>query len=70
MFEALISQREAVSMLRKCDLSRTSAYNYLKRHVEGRELVGHTVYSRIDIELLCAKVTEDRHSGVNAEADV
>jgi hypothetical protein len=60
MLESLIPQREAVSMLMECGLLRTSAYNYLKRHSLGREFIGHTVYSRVDVELLCAKVTENR----------
>ena len=60
MIEYLISQREAVSMLMECGLLRTAAYNHLRRHGLGRMLVGHTVYSRVDVELLCAKVTENR----------
>ena len=64
MIEYLISQREAVSMLEARGLSRTSAYNYLKRYLPIRVLVGSKVYSRVDVEILCAKVTEDRqHDG-------
>jgi hypothetical protein len=64
MIENLISQREAVSMLMECGLARGAAYMRLRRHVREMKLLGNNVYAREDVEILCAKLTEDRDSKV------
>lgn len=55
----LVSQRQAVKMLRDSGLSRRAAY-YQLDHLESRHLLDMNVYARVDVELLRAKLTEDR----------
>jgi hypothetical protein len=54
----LISQRQAVKMLRDVGLSRTAAYQRLNK-LPSRILVDSRVWSRIDVELLVEKLTRD-----------
>jgi hypothetical protein len=63
MMESLISQTEAVKMLMDAGKTRTNAYNTLSRHLPTRTLVGHKVYSRIDVELLIAKMQQEVEIG-------
>jgi len=57
MEDYLVSQRQAVGMLRRCGLSRTAAYNRLAK-IPSRVLVDSKVFSRVDVELLCEKVAQ------------
>jgi hypothetical protein len=53
----LVSQRQAVGMLRQCGLSRRAAY-YRLTTIPSRVLVDSKVFSRVDVELLCEKVAQ------------
>jgi hypothetical protein len=57
MEQYLVSQRQAVGMLRRCGLSRTAAYKRLTT-IPSRVLVDSKVFSRVDVELLCEKVAQ------------
>jgi hypothetical protein len=56
MDEYLVSQREAVRMLRETGLSRRAAYGRLER-VPFRTILDAKAYSRIDVEILCDRIT-------------
>lgn len=58
MDEYLVSQRQAVKMLRDIGLSRRAAY-YQVDHLEARTLVDSKVYARVDVELLREKLTRN-----------
>jgi hypothetical protein len=58
MDEYLVSQRQAVKMLRDLGLSRRAAY-YRLNTIPSRILVDSRVYSRIDVELLIERLTRD-----------
>ena len=49
------SQREAVKMLKKCGLSRRSAYYRLGK-LPSRVFLDTNVYSRVDVDLLCERL--------------
>ena len=57
MEQFLVSQRQAVGMLRRCGLSRRAAY-YRLTTIPSRVLVDSKVFSRVDVELLCEKVAQ------------
>jgi len=52
----LVSQRQAVEMLRKAGLSRRAAY-YRLNALPSRILVDAKVFSRVDVELACEEIT-------------
>lgn len=57
MEEYLVSQRQAVKMLMATTgLSHTGAYHRLEG-IPSRVLVDSRVWSRIDVELLCERLT-------------
>jgi hypothetical protein len=64
--EYLVSQRQAVKMLRDVGLSRTAAYQRLNK-LPSRTLVDSRVWSRIDVELLVEKITRDAKVRVNVQ---
>jgi len=56
MDEYLVSQRQAVKMLRDVGLSRRAAY-YQIGTLPSRVLVDAKVYARVDVEMLREKLT-------------
>jgi RNase adaptor protein for sRNA GlmZ degradation len=61
--EYLVSQRQAVKMLRDTGLSRRAAY-YQVDNLPHRMLVDSKVYARVDVELLREKIA----AGIEARA--
>ena len=56
----LVSQRQAAQMLRdNCGLSRRAAY-YRLDTLEAREFLDTKVYSRVDVNLLCARLLMEK----------
>ena len=55
----LVSQRRAVDMLRECGLSRSTAYYRLGK-LDSREFLDQKVYSRVDVDVLCARLKLDK----------
>ena len=68
MDKYLVSQRQAAEMLQACGLSRRAAY-YRLDHIPYRILVDAKVYSRIDVELLCAQIEDETHRTATSGAD-
>lgn len=51
----LVSQRQAAQMLQSCGLSRRAAYYRLGK-LDSRELLDQKVYSRVDVDVECARI--------------
>ena len=66
--DGLVSQRQAATMLRECGLSRRAAY-YRLGTLESREFLDTKVYSRVDVDLLCARIRLEKGEGHDRATD-